>query len=146
MSHHLKFGGSYQSLVYNANDVVNRTPNGSIKIPSTKYKIKKFMEPIFKSEIHIKCKQCCNYTASFKSSTQCDLCQTPIKTTDLDYFHYIPIRQQIEHMLKMNIKEILTYYSVVLERQDEITDIHNAEKSQTSKSFNSAIDCKYRRR
>lgn len=58
---------------------------------------------------------------------QCDLCQTPIKTTDLDYFHHIPIRQQIEHMLKMNIKEILTYYSVVLERQDEITDIHNAD-------------------
>lgn len=60
ISHHLMFGGSYQSLVYNANDVVNRTPNGSIKIPSTKYKIKKFMEPIFKSEIHIKCKQFCN--------------------------------------------------------------------------------------
>lgn len=56
-------------LVHNANDVVNRTPNGSIKIPSTKCKIKEFMEPIFKSEIHIKCKQCCNYTASLKSHT-----------------------------------------------------------------------------
>lgn len=92
MSHHLMFGGSYRSLVYNANDVVNRTPDASIKIPSTKYKLQKFMKSIFSSEIHIKCKICNNYVASLKSSTQCDLCHAPVKTIDSDYFHYIPIR------------------------------------------------------
>lgn len=127
MSHHLMFGGSYRSLVYNANDVVNCTPNASIKVPSTKYKIKRFMDPIFKSEIHIKCKQCSNYIRSSKSNTRCELCQIPVKSTDLDYFHYIPIKQQIEHKLKLNIGEILTYYSAVIDKQNEITDIHNAE-------------------
>lgn len=135
LNHNLRFGGSYQSLVYNANDVVNRTPNASIKIPSTKYKIKKYMEPIFKSEIHIKCRQCSNYIASFKSNTKCIWCQALIKTTDLDYFHYIPVKQQIEHKLKINMAEILTYYSVVLGKHNEITDIHNAEAFKNAQNI-----------
>lgn len=126
MSHHLMFGGSYRSLVYNANDVVNRTPDASIKIPSTKYKLQKFMKSIFSSEIHIKCKICNNYVASLKSSTQCDLCHAPVKTIDSDYFHYIPIRQQIKHMVEINFEDVLAYYSAVL-KQDQITDIHNAD-------------------
>lgn len=119
MTHHLMFGGSYKSLVYNAKEVVNRTPNGSIKIPSTKYQIQKFMKPIFESEIYKKCNKCCNYVAS----TQCELCDAPVG--DSDYFHYIPIGQQVKYMLKKHIAEILSYYTAVLQ-QNEITDIHNA--------------------
>lgn len=125
MSHHLTFGGSYHSLVFNANNVVNRTPNAAIKIPATKYKIDKFMKPIFESQIQIKCKQCSNYISSLKSKTQCELCQIIIKTRDSDYFHYIPIKQQIVHMLRNNIDDILAYYSTATKKHSTISDIHN---------------------
>lgn len=125
MTHHLKFGGSYRSLVFNANNVVNRTPSAAIQIPSTMYKIDKFMEPIFESQIHIKCKQCSNYLSSLESKTQCELCQATIKTKDSDFFHYIPIKQQIMHMLENNIDAILAYFSTAIDKHNTISDIHN---------------------
>lgn len=127
MGHHLMFGGSYRSLVFNANDVVNQTPNADVKIPLTKYKITNYIEPIFKSQIHIKCKQCSNYISSVKSNTQCEQCQVPIKSVDSDYFHYIPIKQQIDYMLKANVGDILEYYSNAINKPNQITDIQNAQ-------------------
>lgn len=143
MTHHLMFGGSYRSLVFNANDVVNRTPNAAIKIPSTKYKIQKFMNPIFKSEIQIKCKTCCNYVATLKSSTHCELCRATIKTVDSNYFHYIGITQQIKLMLKMHIEEIIAYYSAVMDKEDKITDIHNANAFKNAQKLYVQIQIHY---
>lgn len=125
MTHHLTFGGSYNSLVFNANNVVNRTPNAAIQIPSTKYRIDKFMKPIFESQIHIKCMHCSNYISSHQSQTQCELCQTTIKTRDSDYFHYIPIKQQIEHVLRNSVDAILEYHSTAISKYATISDIHN---------------------
>lgn len=135
MCHHLMFGGSYRSLEYNANEVVNRTPNASIKVPSTKYKIKKFLEPIFKSEIFIKCNRCSDYVPSLKSNTTCQLCQSSIRTTNSDYFIYIPVKQQIEHKLKLNLNEILAYNSTVHLQNNEIKDIHNAEAFKSAQKM-----------
>lgn len=135
MNHHLTFGGSYNSLVFNANDVVNRTPNASIKIPSTKYKIKKFMQPIYELQIHIKCKQCINYIKSVTANTQCDLCQAPVKSIDSDYFHYIPIKQQIMQNIKVYFADIMAHYSSATSTQNEITDIQSAENFKNAQKM-----------
>lgn len=125
IKHNLDFRGSYKSMEAVAK-IVNQTPDASIKIPSTIYKMKKNKQPIFTTEIQMKCSGCFNYTSSQKNSTICRDCFLPIKTTDSDYFVYIPILQQLEESIKSNIDEILEYHSKVLSK-NEITDIHSAD-------------------
>lgn len=122
--HMLEFNGSYRSME-NMGQIVNTTPNASVNVPCTKYKLKKLLQPIFATEIHIKCNQCSNYNPSAKSATLCESCEIPINTTKSDYFIYISIREQIAKSVNCNIDEILTYYAAASEK-NEMTDIHNA--------------------
>lgn len=117
IGHHLCFNGSYRSLESMAK-IVNSTPGSTIKIPSTKYLIKKCMQPKFELEIHIKCRSCLNYLANSHSAARCELCDVPIKTTDSDYFVYISLAKQLENSLKNNIDEILSYNAY--ERQENV--------------------------
>lgn len=126
--HHLKFNGSYQSMEQMAH-LINNTPNASIKIPCSRYKIKKSIPAAFSIEIYIKCNRCGNYSGSLKSNTQCPhpSCNgAKLKTTVSDYFLYIPIKEQIEKNVKSNIDEILAYNSSVIS-SSKIIDIHNTE-------------------
>lgn len=106
--------------------IVNSTPNATIKLPATKYTIKKSMPPAFEYEIHIKCKQCSNFVGSLRSEIRCETCKTMIKTSNSDYFVYIPVEKQLEHAIKNNINEILSFYAI--DRQPNcMTDIFDSK-------------------
>lgn len=101
-------------------DVVNQTPNASIKIPSTKYLIKKQLISRYPTEIHIKCNSCSNFVPSLKNETVCEICEIPVKTSTSDYFVYIPIKKQLIDDVNSNIEVILEYYSAVLKEKNII--------------------------
>lgn len=123
IAHNLEFGGSYHSMEKFAR-VINETPNASIRVPRTKYKINKMIQPKFSTEIHIKCDQCLKFSGTQENETECVNCCIKLKTSDSAYFMYFPIHQQLEHNITLHIDEILKYYSEVIEKT-EITDIHN---------------------
>lgn len=125
IDHGLHFNSSFTAME-NLSKIANSTPNASVYVPETKFKIKKLIKPIYKFETHIKCNGCLNYTASFQSETQCPTCNIKIKTSLSDYFMNIPIEQQIRRSLKNHISEILEYNSKI-SSQSEMMDIHNAE-------------------
>lgn len=77
--------------------IVNSTPGSVIKVPETKYLIKKCIEPKFKLETHAKCRRCLNYYGNTCSEIRCNSCDIPIKATNSDYFIYIPVKEQLEH-------------------------------------------------
>lgn len=63
VDHHLDFNGSYESME-NMARIINATPNASVKVPATKYTIKKSILPAFEYETHIKCHRCSNFVRS----------------------------------------------------------------------------------
>lgn len=106
--------------------VINATPNAAIQVPVTKYKIKQLIQSNIKSEFHIKCKKCSNFIASLTNEIKCTFCGTLTKTTNSEYFVYIPIEHQLKQSVEANIDDILNYYSKI-RNQDQISDIHNGE-------------------
>lgn len=111
--------------------LINATPNTSIHVPTTKYKIKQLVQPNIKSELHIKCSKCCNYNSSSTNEIKCIFCGTSIKTSNSEYFVYIPIKQQLKESVETNTDEILRYYSKV-KNENELTDIHNGKLFQNA--------------
>lgn len=107
--------------------IVNSTPNSSVKVPCTKYKIQKAIQPIFTLKFNIQCKGCLNIIESSRNTAECDKCEVTLKTANSYYFIHIPIKEQLKDSLNCNIVEILNYHSTALSNQDQITDIHNSE-------------------
>lgn len=122
VSQMLRFNHWFSSLEPNAH-IVNSTPNASIRIPTSKYKLKKTMQSEISFEYHIRCDICGIYSLSASSRTECDLCATDISTTNSNFFIYIPLEQQLKQVIYENFEEIHCYPS----SQDEnlITDIHD---------------------
>lgn len=124
VGHHLNFNTSYKAMESMAG-IVNSTPNASVKVPATKYMIKKSIPQQFENESHIKCRRCSNFIRSLQNETRCELCDLMIKTANSEYFVYIHIKTQLEHAIKCNINEILSNYAK--ERQPEyIKDIFDS--------------------
>lgn len=92
LGHFLQYDGSYRSMENMAN-VVNSTPDASIKVASSKYRIKKLISPAIKTEIHIECLNCRNYIPSDISTVNCDMCDRIASTSQSDYFIYLPIEK-----------------------------------------------------
>lgn len=135
VNHGLKFNGSYRSLEH-VSKVVNSTPNAAVKVPSTIYKIKQLLVPVFESTIHIKCKKCFNYISINNSEGECVVCNSWVKAIDSDYFTYIPIKEQIIHSLSNDIDDIIDYYQTVCIDnvwENEMRDIHNSLAFQNAK-------------
>lgn len=105
-------------------NVVNKTPNASIKIPSTKYLIKKRLMSRYPTDIHIKCNSCSNFVPSLKNETKCGICEVLVKTSTSEYFVYIPIKKQLIDDVNSNIEIILEYYSAVV-KEKNIVDLQN---------------------
>lgn len=107
--------------------IINATPNSSIQIPSTKYKIRKLIQPHIKSELHIKCNDCLNYTSTSTNEIECSFCHKPLKTTGSCYFAYIPVEQQLKQSVQRNIDDILAYDLTMQNgKEHEIADIHHS--------------------
>lgn len=120
--------------------IVNSTPFSKIKVPDTKYLIKKSIQTNFKFNLHIKCNRCANYIESTNSTAECELCSKTLKTLTSDYFVYIPIEQQLKQSVSKNMDLILEYHSTV-KQEAEITDMHNCIlfKNASKKYFDHII-------
>lgn len=89
LKHSLQYSSSYKSMESMSN-VVNLTPNASIKVPCTQYTIKKFVDPVFLIYNHISCLSCGNYTESSTNETSCSEYFKTLKTSQSEYFVTIP--------------------------------------------------------
>lgn len=136
LEHNLRFNGSYESMESMARDVVNTTPGARIKVPSTMYKIRKSVRPIFEYLMQYKCAACNNLSTDSK---KCDSCGAKIDPSRSNYFVCIPIKQQLIEHLNSDLDEIIAYYNRVL-AEDQITDIHNSQCFQNvQKKYRSSI-------
>lgn len=135
VSNMLRFNHSFSSLEPSA-DIVNSTPNASIRIPATKYKLKKIMQKDYSFEYNIKCSHCQNYSVTAISGRriECGSCSEAISTSFSEFFVYIPLEQQLKKVIFENFEEIDTYPS----RQDEtsISDVHDClQYKKVSKKY-----------
>lgn len=123
LSHSLHFNDSYRSIE-SMTRIINATPQSSIQLPRTKYKIKNFFQPAFKSIIFVKCSTCANFSPN---NSECTICSTIVRSSNSQYFVYIPIEQQLKQTIEMHLNEIISYYSKVKNEPNGISDLHNTE-------------------
>lgn len=108
MTHFLKFNQSYNSLESMA-QIMNLMDDASIKIPESKYRIIKQIDPQFKIELHIYCANCKKYTPTTVPTVSCQTCTKQLKTAHSNYFVYIPIEQQLRKVIDEHWDEITSY-------------------------------------
>lgn len=123
VSHMLRFNHSFSSLQSNAN-IVNSTPNASIRIPETTYKLKKVIDAQFLVEYHIRCGTCNTYSITKISGRQieCTSCLAGISTANSQFFAYIPLEEQLRKVISDHFNEICLYPS---SEDGKITDVHD---------------------
>lgn len=131
VAHYLKFNQSYNGLEEMAH-IVNVMHNVSIKVPESRYKIMKEINPRFKIEFHIFCVKCKNYTATPTNEVLCCVCCNKLKTATSNYFVYIPVKQQLEKVIEENWDEIMAYRSQNGEA-NTMTDIHDSIQFKRAK-------------
>lgn len=129
LSHMIQFDQSFTCLENNAK-IVNSTPNASIRIPTTKYKLKKIIEPQLSFEYHVRCANCKKYSVTFKSGHQfkCDTCSATIGTSNSEFFIYIPLERQIRKMITDNFEEVCSYPAY--RDKSVIADVHDCIQYQ----------------
>lgn len=109
ITHCINYNQSYNA-VQNMADIVNKTPNASIQIPSTIYSIRKFVRPDLEYEFHIQCSECKIYSSSTSSSIcKCISCEKKLTTVESKHFVYIPIKQQLLKSVDENFSRITSY-------------------------------------
>lgn len=88
--------------------IVNMTPNASIEVPTTTYKIKNLVESNLKFEFYIECTKCKDFspTKTSKSFTECSSCGQMLKTQGSNHFVYFPIEQQLIKSVNENFNLI----------------------------------------
>lgn len=133
LNHGLHFNSSYKSME-SMSKVMNATPNASVRLPSSKYLIKKFIPPTVAYSYYIKCSSCANYIESKKSSAVCVNCEISIKASEAPYFIIVPIEQQIKRYLDEYLDEILIYNSTI-NNSDGMADIHNGNMFKNAKKI-----------
>lgn len=129
VSHMLRFDESFSCLEANAK-IVNSTPNASVQIPSTKYRLKKAITSKLSIEYHVHCKNCKTYSVTTKSGHQfkCNACSTMIGTSAFAYFIHIPLQQQLRKIVTEKFEEVCLYPSS--QDEDVIADIHDCIEYQ----------------
>lgn len=90
LDHCLQYNSSYKCME-NMAKIINSTPNAAVKVPSTKYKIQKFVAPVFKYEFHVQCKTCKSYV----NNVNITCCGSILKNIKSDHFVTIPIEQRL---------------------------------------------------
>lgn len=91
--------------------IINKTPSASIQVPSTVYKMRKFIKPGLIYEFHIQCSKCNIYTATESSKGNCTKCGKNLNTIESNYFVYIPIKQQLMKSIEDHLPRIKSYES-----------------------------------
>lgn len=134
VNHILNFNNSLSNLEVTA-QIVNSTPNASIRIPTTKYKLKQTITT-FSMEYHIRCANCQNYSVTTKMGRhiECDSCSAVISTSSSEFFVYIPLEQQLREVFHENFAEICSY--PYRQDDDSIRDVHDCiQHEKASKKY-----------
>lgn len=108
VSHFIQYNQSYKSLEA-FTSIVNSTPGAKYQIPSTTFKIKKLLVPIFVTEYFIKCSSCKKYMATTKDKVQCYDCNRELKRGNSEYFIYMPVKPQLKKSITEHFEEIMSY-------------------------------------
>lgn len=139
VSHCLHFNQSYKSIEGMA-EIINRTPDASIRVPHRIHKVKKQIEPSLIFEYHVECLKCASYSVSDSNATnfQCQNCSSDIKRTHSNFFVYIPLKQQVSKMIDDKFDEVMSYRNGDIDSEPSImTDVHDSSLYMKHKSKNS---------
>lgn len=132
VSHFLQFNQSYKCLEETAK-LVNSTPGSQYKVPTTIYRIRKMINPLFESKFYLKCLNCKIYTATTSSEIPCDCCTVLLKRANSIYFVYLPFRVQLEKIVVRYFEDIISYKDSFNGNNEVITDVQDGiefKKSQ----------------
>lgn len=133
LQHNLTFNGSFKNLEA-VTQIINSTPNASHQVPTTNYKIKKFVDPLFDSEFHLKCPQCKKFSKTTSNEIECSFCFVKLRTSQTEYFAYIPVGQQMRMSIEKKFDDIISYYSYLKSQGDILSDIHSGERFKRAES------------
>lgn len=139
VSHALRFNQSYKCMEEMAK-VINQSPFSNVKIPDTKYKIKKTMKSALVPEFQIRCNTCKTYWGTTGTEVRCETCSQNIKRAKSTYFVSIPIKYQLMKILDDHFEEIIGYDQQYQDHSDSIRDIHDCiEYRRVKEKYQSAI-------
>lgn len=127
VTHCIDYNQSYNGL-QNMSEIINKTPGASIHVPSTPYRMRKFIKPDLTYEFHIECSKCKIYTSSISSKFNCTGCGKKLTTVESNHFVYVPLKQQLLKSIGKNISRIKSYE---IERNENrtagiIRDMHDS--------------------
>lgn len=123
ISHFMQFNQSFKSLE-GLTALINSTPGAHYQIPSTKYKIKKLINPQFAIQYYVKCIECEKYSVTTSNKVQCE-CATQLNRLNSEYFVYLPFASQIKKTILDNFHSILSYRSSFTGNSEIITDVQD---------------------
>lgn len=133
LAHSLKFKQSYKCLEQTA-DLINSTPGSLVKIPNTKYKIKKHHPLSLMPQFCIFCSQCKTYSMTSTANAECVMCSQILKRADSKYFVFLPLVPQLRKVIHKNFDSILAYEQKMHENSDKIRDVHDGIIYQRAKA------------
>lgn len=114
--HKAKYNTSYASASNFAN-MLNNMPGAKLQIPMSKKELKDEVTMKFMFVHYVFCKSC---DVLIKVREKCYMCNQETAKTKDNYFIYIPIKQQVELVLKNNLGKILDHLN-----QDQSGDDFN---------------------
>lgn len=103
VNHFLKHRQSFNTLE-DVCKVVNLTPKAAVQVPTTKYKIKQFIEPTFACNFHIECMDCKHFSEGAAGEIAC--CGKKLKTANTNHFVTISLKEQLARSIINNFDEI----------------------------------------
>lgn len=124
VSNFLQFNQSYKCLEETAK-LVNSTPGIQYKIPTTIYRIKKLINPLFATQFYLKCPKCNTYTTTTSNEVPCDCCTVLLKRVNSIYFVYLPFTVQLERIIVRHFEDIVLYKESFNDNSEVIADVHD---------------------
>lgn len=124
ISNFITFNQSFKCLEA-LSSLVNSTPGALYRIPTTKYKIKKLIDPLFATQYHINCINCDKYSATTTNKVQCESCGVQLNKSTSQYFVYLPLTAQLKKCIEENFDDIISHRARFTESSDTITDVQD---------------------
>lgn len=108
-----------------AAELINSTPGAKIKIPATKFKIKKLINPLYEPIFYVLCPKCKNHSPTVNTTINCESCNIPLNRAKSKYFVYIPIEDQLKKSINDNFDGIISYSERFSNNGNTITDVQD---------------------
>lgn len=129
MRHRAQFNTSYAASSQFA-EALNNVPGAQLKIPTSKDALKREAKLQYQYKHYVFCESC---GILVEIDKECETCNIRTKKTKDNYFIYIPIEQQIKHMLDQYISEICDYLTQTRD-VNEISDVIDSDIYKSIKS------------